>query len=118
MSTEKVLSLKDFIRRAQSLKLFRDFLRQIRRVPNQQLQSQIRVEVKTQFRYNSHLVDSMAYKSAMIEAHRSLKQIEALSVKGSENEIGDAVVDNHDSTDESSSSDGNYRVGTGWPWDR
>jgi hypothetical protein len=138
MSKRTVLSLKDFIRQAQTLKLFRDFLRKIRKVPDLSLQLQLRQEVKSQFRYNSQLVDSMAIKSAMIEASRSMKQIEALAAAppshhhhhhqstSNHNSINTETietghqksVDRSNSSNSSSEKEENYRVGTGWPWDR
>ena len=132
MSKRKVLSLKDFIRQAQTLKLFRDFLRKIRQVPDIYLQMQLRQEVKSQFRYNAQLVDSMAIKSAMIEASRSMKQIDALASTPStshhpplptnnsnhNNDTTRIVTPHHTSIDSSSGNDENYRVGSGWPWER
>lgn len=127
MAAGKVLSLKVFIRQAQTLKLFRDFLRKIRQIPDSSLRLQLQQEVKSQFRYNSHLVDSMAIKSAKIEAQRSMKQIEALitpltqqqQIQPSSNDIhkhhNETVMNNNpvDNEDEKE-----YRVGSGWPWDR
>ena len=132
MSKRKVLSLKDFIRQAQTLKLFRDFLRKIRQVPDISLQMQLRQEVKSQFRYNAQLVDSMAIKSAMIEASRSMKQIDALASTPStshhpplptnnsnhNNDTTRIETPHHTSIDSSSGNDENYRVGSGWPWER
>ena len=60
--------------------------------------------IKQEFRENKHLTDTQAIKTAIKEAQRYSAQLNSLLDKNHESELNSNIDQ--------------YRVGTGWPWDR
>ena len=69
MVSQGGLSLKFFIRRAQVLKLYRDFLKQSSYIQRQDLRNSINQEIRSQFRNNKHLSEDVI-PSLLSEANR------------------------------------------------
>ena len=105
------MPLKVFMRRAQVLNLYRGMNRAARLVSNLELRKSLCAEIAINFRQNQHLKDSMSLKATLLEAHRQLKQLQAMGAEGSAHETGSWLG-------ESTEDDERGRIGTEWPWQR
>lgn len=125
-----MLSLKDFIRRAASIKLYRDLLKSSAKIKDADLRLSTKQEIITQYRLNQHITDPMAIRSLLAQGARAQNQLIALTTPESTED--DEAVDriptesqrSHSSSNDWRSSPDNLgegdvrgRVGTGWPWD-
>ena len=86
------------MRKQKILTLYRSLIKSAIKIEDKELRQSIRVQIRNAFNENRLLSDTVAIKSCLTEAKRSLAQIEALSVKSDSSEH---VV-----------------VGTNWPWSR
>ncbi len=105
------LPLKEFMRRAQVLNLYRAMNRAARRVSDANLRQSLCTEIRNSFRQNQQLRDSMSLKSTLIDANRQLKQLRTMGEQSVANGPGTWLG-------ESTEDDVRGRVGTGWPWMR
>lgn len=109
-------SLKDFIRRSQVIDMYRSFLRKSKRIEDDILRGNIREELKTQFRLNSHLRDPMAIKSCILEAHRNLQKIDSIIAVSS---LGIPTQSQPRArTNGLLDTETDKRLGIDWPWEK
>ena len=125
-----MLSLKDFMRRAASVKSYRDLLKSSAKIKDVELRQSTKQEIISQYRLNQHITDPMAIRSLLAEGARAQKQLIALTTPESteEDETADRIPtegqrpnirsnDWRSSPDNLGEGDIRGRVGTGWPWD-
>ena len=111
-----------FMRRAQLLKLFRDFLRAANCLPDASLRVDIRSQVTDSFRYYQTITDAVIIKNLIAEAHRSLNQLHSMGTPREGHHIkptgaaGAAAANSWMSGGDAEDERG--RVGTGWPWSK
>ena len=95
-------TLKDFIRKAQTISLYRKMLKTCRPCLDLNLRNEIESQIKTEFRRNKNAADPFQIKSLMQEGFQSLKRIEDLCNSKS------GVKDKTENPEKP--------VGEGWPW--
>ena len=112
------LPLHVFIKRQQVLRLYRQLLKTARGIEDEQLRASLREEVRIEFKNSKSLVDKVAIKTAIIQAQKSLTQLEDLSSRKSTASSGNTSKAKVTGSwlDSSESGDIRGRVGTGWPW--
>ena len=108
MRLSDALDFRTFMRRKQTLKLFRDLLRAS---PDMQTRAQIRAS----FESHRSVSDPLSLRALMMDGKRTLDVLNATKVhrlsgpsSGSRNASADAVA----------SGEKDRRVGEGWPWER
>lgn len=120
-SQQFVLPLQYFVRRKQVLDLFRQFLREHRRISDQSLRSDIKRQISYEFRNYGKLPTSLdEYEKIsrnisvlIVQGERSLQQLKDLSVTHSNsNDINDSWININDPEDTRG------RIGTSWPWSK
>ncbi|KAK2143251.1 hypothetical protein LSH36_859g00012 [Paralvinella palmiformis] len=72
----KVLSLKQFMRRAEVLHLYRDILRAVRQIPNETDRKQMLEWARTDFRKNMNETNEDSIKIMMAYGKKTLKQFQ------------------------------------------
>ncbi|KAL8611419.1 hypothetical protein ACOMHN_014474 [Nucella lapillus] len=70
------LSLKRFILRSEVLRLYRDMLRVVKRVPSTQQQTELHRWIRTDFENNKHHTDEEAIRMMITKGRMSLKELE------------------------------------------
>jgi Complex 1 protein (LYR family) len=118
---KNVLPLQVFIRRQQSLSLYRSFIRHGRRLKDVDLRADIIKQIHTEFSQNRTITDLAAIRSLIQEGNRTLEQLKAMA---SDRPVGKSDCDSSVGIKPSGSSwldtddpdDQRGRVGTGWPW--
>lgn len=109
MSTSRLshaLPLKHFIRRQQSIQLYRNFMRALRDI-DPDMRASIKNEIQIEFRINVKISNELTIKMLLANGRRSLKQLIDLRVSNLDEDSWISVKD---------SDDKRGRVGTGWPW--
>ena len=110
-----VPTLKDFIRRAKVISMYRSYLRKVYNISESiygiDLKISLKDEIRSEFRKNGQLSDSRLIKSALIEGQRNLQKLDAYVLE--RNDEKQQIVDIDINED-----DVKRRVGEGWPWDK
>ena len=103
---KEVKPLKYFIRRSQSLSLFRKFFRASKGLEDH-IKFDVREMIRSDFKKNMNVTDDSMIKKLLVDGNRSLKQVTAMGTKTIEE---DSWINTKDASDERG------RVGSGWPW--
>ncbi|XP_046984790.1 LYR motif-containing protein 2 [Schistocerca americana] len=69
------MNLKQFMLRQKVLKLYRDILREIRRVPDEGSKAELRLWARSDFRKYQNEKDEYAIKMLIFNGERSLKEL-------------------------------------------
>lgn len=83
LKIDNVLPLKHFIRQQGVVKLYKDFLRACRGVVPPDARRELEMQIKFEFRRNKVISDVIVIKSLMTEGRRSLKIVQAMGAKAS-----------------------------------
>ncbi|CAG9135743.1 unnamed protein product [Plutella xylostella] len=70
------LSLKQFLVRQEVLKLYREILRSIKRVPDEKTRLELREWARTDFKKNKDTTDETAIKAFIYYGRKSLKDLQ------------------------------------------
>ncbi|RYH13883.1 LYR motif-containing protein [archaeon] len=109
----ETLPLRFFIRRKQVLSLYRNLIRNATRVHDESVQRDIISQIRTDFRRNAHVQDSLVIKSLIQEGNSNLKILQGMAYKDSKAHSIRAQgswIEQEDPVDKRG------RVGEGWPW--
>lgn len=104
------LPLHVFIRRQQTLKLFRQLLKACRKVEPESLKRDISKEITSEFKKHKFIVDTLALRSLVQTAQSSLVKLEDMCNIKSTPYKDNSWLNTSDETDQKG------RVGKGWPW--
>jgi hypothetical protein len=113
-----VLPLSEFIRRTQTLSMYRKILRIGRQVDRIQHSSgDIEKQIKRDFRHNRTITDPVSIKSMLSEARRHTDALEAMAAVH-ETDHSHHKFDPTSWINASDEHDERGRVGSDWPWGR
>ncbi|KAK7089394.1 LYR motif-containing protein 2-like [Littorina saxatilis] len=70
------LSLKRFLLRSEVLRLYRDMLRTLKRIPSQDQRKDLQQWIRTDFDNNKHHTEEAAIKMMITKGRMSLKELE------------------------------------------
>ena len=106
--------LKYFIRKQQTLNLYREMLKSTRNVTDQTVKIDVKNQIVEGFRRNSNVTNAGDIRSLLVEGNRYLKQIKDLNLNVSVQNISKegSWLDTDDTDDPRG------RVGNGWPWSK
>lgn len=107
-----VPSLKEFVHKAQVLKLYRDFLRAIRLIEGTKDRNHAYETVNAEFRRHATHTSGLATQMAVTEGGRKLKEVQSMVGYRAKAEEDDSWLYTTDP------SDVRGRVGEDWPWSR
>ena len=113
---KNVLPLGVFIRRQQSLMLYRDLMRAARKVDDPTIRLEIMTSIRVEFKNNLNISDPMALKSLILVGNRSLKQIQSMSTTSNKN--NSISHDNESWMNIKDDDDVRGRIGQQWPWQK
>ena len=107
-----MLSLKDFMRRSQILKQYRQFLKLAKNL-DQSSKSQVIAQIRGEYRAQQGLKDATTIKQMMAHGSHQFKILDSMvsTVGATASGVPDFAI-NVDEDDP----DVKGRVGTGWPW--
>lgn len=91
--------------------MYKDFRRASRKIPDEDVRSDLRKQIISEFRNNKDKNDGAAIKGLLGEGIRSLARLRSMVPS---NSISDPIPE--PTTDETDETD--LRVGKGWPWSR
>ncbi|CAH2269006.1 LYR motif-containing protein 2 [Pararge aegeria] len=72
---KKTLSLKQFLLRQEVLKLYRDIIRTVKKVPDESTRLELKEWARTDFRNNKHHNDETTIKSMLHYGRKSLEDL-------------------------------------------
>lgn len=107
---DSILPLHHFIRKSQSINLFRNMLREARKLKEDHLRDTISQEIVSSFRRNKMVEDPISINGYLTEGYKHLKELKAMN-NGISKETDSWM--NYSEED-----DIRGRVGMAWPWER
>ena len=108
-ATQDIPSYKEFIHRFTVLSLYRNYLKEIRRMPHNH--NDLRDQVQREFKANKTVIDPFNVQRALAEGKRRFEELQGLTGNSKAND-GDSWLNTNDEEDPRG------RIGSGWPWDR
>lgn len=124
---KNVLPLQVFIRRQQVLRLYREFNKTVRFIPDESLRIDLKRQIRADFKQNMNIKENSIVRVLMQEAQRHLVMLQSMGTsslklisKQSLNNKGN-IEDNIDSNSwlgMDDPEDPRGRVGVKWPWDK
>lgn len=100
-----------FVRRQQVLELYRKMQKGAQKLEDKVLGTEIRTQIRHEFKHNASLTDNMALRNLMQDAQRNLVKLQSMGQHSSRRK-DDASWLYADESD----GDERGRLGKGWPW--
>lgn len=108
-STDDIPSYKEFVHRFTVLSLYRNFLKEVKIMPHNQVD--LREQIQREFKANRTVTDPFNVQRALAEGKRRFQELQEFT--GSDNKYeGESWLNTPDEEDRRG------RLGSGWPWDR
>ena len=107
-SPESIPSYKEFVHRFTVVRLYRNFLKAIRKLPHNQ--EDLRAQVQREFGVNKKDANPFNVKRALAEGQRKYAELQDFT--GAKDASEDSWINTKDEQDPRG------RVGAGWPWSR
>lgn len=101
-----------FVRRQQVLELYRKMQKGAQSLEDKALGTDIRSQIRHEFKHNASLTDNMALRNLMQDAQRNLVKLQSMSQHSSRRNDGTSWLNAH----EGDADDERGRLGKGWPW--
>lgn len=122
---KNALPLHIFVRQQQVIRMYREFLKCAKYLPDQALSNDVRKQVKSEFRRNSKINDNLAIRTLVQEANRNLAQLRSMVPidlisklsPPSKKEVT-RTTSQKSWIEDSKEGDQRGRLGTGWPWEK
>lgn len=99
---KNVLSFHEFMRRKEVLSLYKDFIKEVRKIGRDQLRSELELQIRFDFKHNKDMKDNSVVKSLLADGRRELIRLRHL-------------VEDDRYHGQTPHRDG--RLGVGWPWE-
>eukprot|EP01041_Mallomonas_annulata_P008124 gene8124-16672_t len=102
-----------FIHTRRVLSLYRTFLKEVKKVQDEELKLELNRLIKEEFKAGKLELDKYLVKNRLTDGQRKLEQLRSLAVpltSSSPSKQFEVTMDDEDAAQ--------GRVGTGWPWER